>query len=44
MAMVQVRAVTPVQSGFMTASRDRTAKVWTERDAHAFDNTTTLVI
>lgn len=43
MAILQVRAVCPVGQGFLTASRDRTAKVWTEREAHTFDNTSTLV-
>lgn len=37
-----VRAVCPLGSGFLTASRDKTAKLWVEQDAHAFDNPTTL--
>lgn len=42
-AMLQVRALCPIASGFATASRDRTGKIWAESSAHAFQNTMTLV-
>ena len=41
--MLQVRGLGIDNRGFLTASRDKLVKLWTERDAHSFDNSLTLV-
>ena len=40
---MQVRSLAVSEQGFLTASRDKTVKLWTEHDAHSFDNPLTLV-